>query len=248
MSFINYCQYYDAINRDKPYKCESHYIAKLIKKYKPDATSLLEVGCGTGKYTQHFHELGFRIHGIEKSDQMISNIPADADYSYEKGDAITYKSKTQFDCCIALFHVVNYFESLDNLRRFFEHARSNLTTAGLLLFDTWHSPAVRSIRPENRIRKVTDGNLDIVRFATPTVDDLTNTVTVEYDIYAQQKGEQCWQHIHEIHTLRHFSPEEIVECALKEKFELLESHEWNTEKTPGDDTWSVTYILKKGQS
>ncbi|MEZ4822943.1 MAG: hypothetical protein R2942_11180 [Ignavibacteria bacterium] len=43
-------KYYDLLYKSKNYKKETDYILKFIRKYKPDAKSILDLGCGTGRH------------------------------------------------------------------------------------------------------------------------------------------------------------------------------------------------------
>ena len=46
--FDSYAAYYDLLYRDKNYKAEVVYICRLLKKYKIDSGTILELGSGTG--------------------------------------------------------------------------------------------------------------------------------------------------------------------------------------------------------
>lgn len=46
--FADYARYYDLLYRDKDYKAEAEYVARLIRKFHPATQNILELGSGTG--------------------------------------------------------------------------------------------------------------------------------------------------------------------------------------------------------
>ena len=47
----NYSKYYDIIYTNKNYKKETKLIKKIIKKYSSNSKDLLDMVCGTGRYS-----------------------------------------------------------------------------------------------------------------------------------------------------------------------------------------------------
>lgn len=54
-------------------KADPYLTGKIIEHLKPEAEGLyLEIGCGTGNYTIALQEKGFRLIGIDPSEEMLS--------------------------------------------------------------------------------------------------------------------------------------------------------------------------------
>lgn len=71
MVFNEYASYYDLLYRDKDYESEAAYINSLLQKYRPDAKSILELGCGTGRHASLLAEQGYHVLGLDQSEEML---------------------------------------------------------------------------------------------------------------------------------------------------------------------------------
>ncbi|HUR10952.1 MAG TPA: class I SAM-dependent methyltransferase, partial [Flavitalea sp.] len=71
-TFNAYAAYYDLLYHGKNYKGEAAYVTQLIRKHFPDANTILDLGCGTGKHDLHFIANGFRITGVDMAPNMIA--------------------------------------------------------------------------------------------------------------------------------------------------------------------------------
>lgn len=70
--FDAYAASYDLLYRDKDYAGEADYIDRLIRKFQPDAKSIVELGSGTGKHARLLANKGYTVHGIERSEEMLA--------------------------------------------------------------------------------------------------------------------------------------------------------------------------------
>ncbi|MBL4653181.1 MAG: class I SAM-dependent methyltransferase, partial [Flavobacteriales bacterium] len=70
--FDNYSAYYDLLYRDKPYEEEVAYVDGLIKDFAINASTILNLGCGTGKHDTFFAQKGYDVDGVDLSSSMIN--------------------------------------------------------------------------------------------------------------------------------------------------------------------------------
>ena len=66
-----YSRIYDSLYLKKNYKKEFNLIKKILKKYFLHYRSLLDLGCGTGEYSNLMTKLGLKVVGVDRSNEML---------------------------------------------------------------------------------------------------------------------------------------------------------------------------------
>jgi SAM-dependent methyltransferase len=238
---------------DKDYAAEAHNVAQTIQTAMPGARSILELGSGTGRHGRLLAGMGFDVHGIERSPDMVARAKSASllrpngpgNFSCDVGDARAIALDRTFDAVIALFHVVSYQTTDDDLQATFATAARHLLSGGVFLFDVWHGPAVLMQRPEQRVKKVADGDLEVIRTATPELDSGQNTVKVTYDVECRDRRSGETLRFAEGHLVRYLFPTEIERLAAQSGMRILKTEEFLTGRPPSPATWGVVYLLRK---
>jgi len=247
-NFKEYCQYYNLLYQDKDYLAESEYILKQIKMFtKIRASSLLDLGSGIGTHGKLIAKQGFKVTGIELSPEMVAEANKVAHKGFHSivGDIRSFDFKQKFDVITALFHVVSYLNTNSDLDKMFYSVTNHLDKDGLFIFDAWYSPAVFAMRPEVRVKRVKNENLEITRIAEPEEIPNKNLVKVNYTIFVKELDKGLSKDFSEVHPLRHYSLPEILFFADKHGFEMIHSEEFLTGNSPSEKTWGVVFVLRK---
>lgn len=87
--FKDYASYYDLLYQDKDYELETNYIINLIQEYGDwilnpvfaqgydghrqvqDDNKILELGSGTGKHAILLAQKGYKLFGLDYSQEMV---------------------------------------------------------------------------------------------------------------------------------------------------------------------------------
>lgn len=239
--------YYDLLYKDKNYQEEATYVDKLVQKYSPFAKKIIELGSGTGNYSKHLAALGYTITGVELEEEMnrLARCKPIPNFTSVTSNIISFELNDVFDAAVALFHVIGYLTTNNEIVSCFKKVASHLKPHGIFVFDVWYTPAVYFQGPKVRIKQVENETLFITRKANPTISYTKNIVEVEYDIVVKNKNNNHLKTLRETHIMRHFSIPEIELIAEVTGYKLLASEEFLTAKEPGKDTWGVCYILQK---
>jgi SAM-dependent methyltransferase len=250
LPFADYARYYDLLYRDKDYASEANYVARALRAAAPNTRSILELGCGTGQHGRLLADLGFDVFGIERSPDMAALAGAGTlfgagTFSCTVGDARTVHLERHFDAVIALFHVVSYQTTDEDLRAMFATASRHLLPGGIFLFDVWHGPAVLAQRPERRVKQVADAALEVTRAATPSLDGERHTVNVTYNVECRDRRSGEVVRFSEDHLVRYLFPEEIEQLAAETGVRIIKSEEFVTGRPPSPVTWGVAYVLQR---
>lgn len=252
-AFQRYSAYYDLLYRDKDYGAEASYVAQRLRAANPNATSVLEFGSGTGRHGRLLCAQGFDVVGIERSEWMrkaaqicLPNVDQNGgSFQSIQGDIRSAEIGQTFDAVLALFHVISYQTTDEEVIRTFANAAAHLRSEGIFFFDVWHGPAVLHERPTVREKRVEDERTCLTRIATPELDLDANTVTVRYSMLAESKIDQGLTKFSEEHRMRYFFPFEIDAFANETGFNVECSEEFLTGQVPSNHTWGVAYLLRK---
>ena len=253
-NFEKYSAIYDLLYRDKDYGAEAEYVGEKVRSLVPGARSLLEFGSGTGRHGRLLAAMGFDVHGIERSPEMVSRAHAANDrassktggsFSCEVGDICTASLGRTFDAVVSLFHVMSYQTSNQALRAAFQSAARHLAPGGVFLFDVWHGPAVLSQRPSERIKEVADDRYRVKRTARPELDTNRSTVKVEYEIECEDRSNGETVRFSEEHLMRYLFPTEVEFLAESCGMQLKTMEEFLTGEPPSPSTWGVAYLLQR---
>lgn len=253
-----YSRYYDLLYRDKDYAGESKYVTELIRRFKPQATDLLELGSGTGGHAEFLAREGFSVTGIDLSDSMLAraqqrreSLPVDVAerIGFEKGDVRAWRASggRQFDVVVSLFHVFSYQTGNRDLGAAFETAAVHLKPGGLLIFDYWFGPSVLRQWPEVRVKRLEDEHIAMTRIAEPRMYPAEDRVRVDYTVMIEPKDGGTPERITESHDMRYlFLPE--LEWLASSAFSTKCHIGWMKSQSPGFDDWSAVSVMEKTPS
>lgn len=249
--FGGYANYYNLLYQDKDYQSEADYIYSLIARHAPGSSSVLELGCGTGKHALLLAGKGLVVHGVDMSPvmlaqakQQVSNASAEiaGNVSFAHGDVRTYRCERSFDVCVSLFHVMSYQVSNEDLRAAFLTTSEHLKPGGIFIFDYWYGPSVLTQRPEVRVKRLEDDQIEIMRVAEPIVYPNENRVRVNYSVWIENKRDSVLQKVRESHDMRYlFLPE--IEFISQSWFNVVKHYGWLKNESPSLDDWAGLSVL-----
>ena len=241
-----YSNAYDLLYADKKYEDEALYVAAKVRGAHPAAKSILELGSGTGRHARLMCDQGFEVVGIERSVGMLDKAretPRES-LTYVEGDIRTCEVGRKFDAVVSLFHVVSYLTSNDDILAAFANARRHLDPGGILAFDFWYGPAVLTCKPENRLRQLKSGDLEVTRFAHTDLDFNKNIASVFYNLFIRDAKANTLHTQDETHYMRYFFLPELMMLLGTSDFEFLSAEEWMTSGDLGSTTWNGFVLAK----
>lgn len=243
--FNVYSRYYDLLYRDKDYAGEAAYIHELLMRNGISGADLLEFGSGTGKHGRILASLGYTVHGIELSPDMVERTERLPGFTCQQGDIANVEMGRVYDAVLSLFHVISYQVDNAQLSAVFANAAAHLSRGGLFAFDFWYTPAVYVQKPLVRVKRMADDQIEITRIAEPVIYPNENRVDVNYTVFLRQQNGGDIQAFQERHPMRHFSLPEIDIMADLHGFERVTAEEFLTGSSPCESTWGVCVVLKR---
>lgn len=251
--FNKYSNYYNTLYSDKDYAGEANYIDMLIKKHHPNAKTILNMGCGTGRHDFLLAERGYLLTGVDFSEEMLSiaidqKSKMDLDSSkteFYTGDIRNIRLPKKFDIVISLFDVMSYQTKNLDLKKAFETASFHLEKDGLFIFDCWYGPGVLNDPPTIRVKELENDKIIIKRTAKPTLYQNENIVDVDYHLFVRDKKDEKVEEICETHSMRYLFKLEIEMIFENIGFEMISFSEFMSDSLPGPDNWDVCFIGRK---
>jgi len=247
--FNEYARYYDMLYRDKDYAAEAEYVHGLVQAHAPDAKSILNLGCGSGRHDRCLTELGYTITGVDLSDEMLSAARDGAadneSLEYVQGDVRTVRLAHSFDVVISLFHVMSYQVSNNDLLAAFATAHSHLKPGGTFIFDCWYGPGVLSDPPTVRVKELEDDVITVTRIAQPVMHPNENVVDVNYWVFLKSKTDGTTREIRETHHMRYLFQPEVNLMLTMSGFGPQTSEEWLTAAPLSLASWNALFTARK---
>jgi SAM-dependent methyltransferase len=244
-------RYYDSLYSDKDYAAEADYVDALIQRWAPGARSLLDLGCGTGRHAFEFARRGYTVFGVDRSAEMLvrareqrARLPPGLGERlvFAHHDIRGLRLDRAFDCVAALFHVVSYQISNEDVLAAFAAAKAHLRENGLFVFDCWYGPGVFSDPPVRRTKVLRHGEQQLLRIAEPTMHINANLVDVSYQFVVEEGGRAAPSEFGETHRMRYFFAPELALALQMTGFKMAALSEWMSEREPDCQSWNVSVV------
>src|SRR3954470_19646065 len=115
--FSKSAKFYDALYQSKDYAAASARVHALIQQHNPDAKSLLDVGCGTGKHLELLSKF-YRCEGLDLNSDMLGIAAKRCpDIPLHHANMIDFELGRRFDSIICLFSSIAYVRTKDKLEQ-----------------------------------------------------------------------------------------------------------------------------------
>ncbi|MGI5392247.1 class I SAM-dependent DNA methyltransferase [Streptomyces sp. CA-251251] len=134
---------YDLVHegKGKDYRQEAEEIAALVRAHHPDARTLLDVACGTGRHLHHLDSLFDHVEGLEISPDMLALATGhNPGITFHEGDMRSFSLDRRFSAVTCMFSSIGHLrntEELDSALRSFTH---HLEPSGVIVVEPWWFP------------------------------------------------------------------------------------------------------------
>ncbi|MBC8018201.1 MAG: class I SAM-dependent methyltransferase [Verrucomicrobia bacterium] len=247
--FNEYARYYDLLYRDKDYAGETDYVHNLIQAQSPDAKTILNLGCGSGRHDRCLADRGYAVTGVDLSGEMLTAARETAAdnvaLEYVQGDARTVRLGKTFDVVISLFHVMSYQITNADLMAAFATAYTHLKPGGIFIFDCWYGPGVLTDRPAVRVKELEDETISVTRLAQPVMHPNENVVDVNYRVFLRDKVSCSVREICETHRMRYLFLPESQFMLSTSGFEIERFEEWLTSASLNFNSWNAVFVCRR---
>jgi ubiquinone/menaquinone biosynthesis C-methylase UbiE len=170
---------YDVYYSFLDYATASSELHALIQQLNPNAKTLLDVACGTGKYLENLRE-HYQVEGLDILPDLLEIARERCpEVPFHQGDMVDFNLGHRFDVVTCLFCSIGYVKTIENAELAVACMARHLRPGGILVVEPWVSPENCWI---NRVSaEFTDKpNLKIVRMYTHKIEGRTSVFDINY--------------------------------------------------------------------
>lgn len=249
--FQRYAKFYDILYQDKDYQSECDFLEKVIKRYSlKKVKDILSLGCGTANHDIILAKRGFKITGIDKSEEMLNIARKKAresnlDIEFKLADIQKFELNKKFDLAVAMFNIIGYQTKNEMMEKTLQNVAKALKKNGLFVFDCWYGPAILKDRPANRVKKIKGEQREIIRTTKQRLDIENNIIDINFEGSKIEGGAKRIV-FQENHKMRFWYLPELKYFLQKQGFELIKVCNFlDLESEISENNWNIFVIAKK---
>jgi SAM-dependent methyltransferase len=217
---------------------DGDWVIDGLRRHCPDASSLLELGCGTGLILDQLSWVP-SLTGLDHSPAMLAvareRLPA---ATLLEAEIASFSLGRRFDAVLCVFDTLNHLTSFEEWRRTFGTVHAHLHEGGLFMFDVNTAGKLRRLSEAPPWVQEFDGHL-MVMDVMPGEGEVT-----KWDI-------KVFEHIDAAHyELRHERigqlavPLQTIRDELAPLFSLIDDFDENSH-VPTDDSSRACFVYRR---
>ena len=129
--YYKYSDFYDIFNKYRNYNREMRFVLKVTKNKK----YILDVGCGTGTHISILENLGYKVNGMDKSENMVNLSKDKTKSNIYKMDLLDFKLDEKYDAIISMHSVFNHLKGYDEFNKALSNLLDHLNDKGIIIID-----------------------------------------------------------------------------------------------------------------
>ena len=139
-AYTGFASVYDMFMDDVPYEEWCAYVCELLRDYKITDGFILDLGCGTGKFTELMARQGYDMIGVDNAEEMLSvamerRTASDPDILYLLQDMREFELYGTVAAVVSICDSMNYIIEEEDLLQVFRLVNNYLDPGGLFIFD-----------------------------------------------------------------------------------------------------------------
>ena len=230
---------YDYILRHVDYEQWYQFIKNIMLLYTQNPVTVLELGCGTGKFGPKFSSDNYQILGIDRSLNMLQVARGRAFKNFKIicADIRDFYLKKKFDFIFSVHDTMNYQLKDNEIKDILKSVKNVMHANSIFMFD---------ITTEYNVEKNFNNKTSFYKTRGINVE-WTNKYDrgKKYVISSFKISHDNGKVYNEKHIQRIYSQDEIETLLNDEGFEILHICSDYTFNRPSTDTVMINFIIKK---
>jgi SAM-dependent methyltransferase len=216
--YAAFSRFYDRIVGDRSE--EIGRVLGYIEQYRPTATSLLELGCGTGALLEGLAGK-LEVTGVDRSPEMLAiaagRLPS---ARLVRADMTEFSLEARYDVVICMFDTLNHVPSFPAWRSLFDRVDNHLADDGLFIFDVNTAGRLRGLHGAPCFLEEFDGNI-VMMTVEPAQGEPAGGWLSLWRTQIFERQDNGLFRLHDEQILQLGVPLTRIRSALASRFELL---------------------------
>ena len=184
--FERSAELYDLVYGFKDYPGEARRIDELIRERRPEARSLLDVACGTGKHLALLADRYPDVAGLDLDEGLLAvareRLP---DIPLHHADMTSFDLGRRFDAVTCLFSAIGYAGTEEKLRAAIGAMARHLEPGGVLIVEPWLEP--QDWKPGHlHLLTVDEPDVKIARATVAGLEETTSIMDFHYLVVSRE--------------------------------------------------------------
>lgn len=246
--YTAFASVYDRLMSDVDYDGWARFYAALLKKHGVSSGAVCECACGTGSLTVPLQRLGYRMTGIDLSQDMLSCAvqkarDAGVQIPFVRQDMCRLALHRRQAAVLCTCDGVNYLTKPDRARAFFRAAFQALKPGGVLIFDVSTPDKLRDTLGDHTLGSQDE---EISYVWQNAYHPRTRTVEMRLSIFVRGEDGR-YARLEETQTQRAYTQEELQQSLASAGFEQVRFYGDRARRAPrpGEARWHVAAVRPK---
>ncbi len=236
---------YDALTYDVDYEKNICFWQKLLTRFRARPESVLDLACGTGSASVLLAERGYRVLGVDCSEQMLTVAAEKA--SCLENPPYFIKQKMQrlrlpepVDAVLCGLDSINYITNPKDCREAFRRVWQALTPGGLFVFDINTPYKLRGLDGQVFL----DEDEDTYCVWRAEFSEKRRICHYGIDLF-QRDEDDSWLRSTEEHLEYAYTPQELEAYLYEAGFKTVRQYGDRVLRAPKEDELRIWFAAKK---
>lgn len=254
--YTEFAYLYDRFMEDVPYEKWADLLSSLLRAYGENIATVVDLGCGTGTFTELMADKGYEMTGVDLSEDMLS-VAASKMYESEKRKNILYINQDMrrlmlpypADAVISVCDCINYLILDEDVNDTFSAVYDNLKKDGLFIFDFNTIHKYKDVIGDTTIAE----NREDCSFIWENFysdDDHINEYDVTFFSRVDEEiggidDEGLFRKFSEVHIQRGYTLSEMKAFLEKAAFRFVTAIDENSGKEPNEDSERIYIVARR---
>ncbi|MGM0508784.1 MAG: class I SAM-dependent DNA methyltransferase [Fusobacteriota bacterium] len=239
--YTGFAKIYDRVMTNLNYDNWYKFLKNILKEINFTGTDIMDLGCGTGEIAIRFKKDGFKVMGVDISEDMLERAEDKINdlglhIPLTNQDMRKLRLPIEVDAVVAIFDTINHLLDEEELEKTFESIYLHLPKKGYFIFDMATRKLMDDMFEKNSYIEERD---DMFINWNHYYDKKSKTDRIRTLFFVKQPN-GLYEKIEEIHEKRIFKENTVEKVAKKIGFKV--EKKYKNKEFAGE---RVFYVLKK---